>query len=301
MTSPVPEQLGLEGMPQQLFSCTPSRLSTWADCPRRYRLTYLERTANRGQAWAHTTVGAVVHLALARWWSEPVERRSAATARTALERAWPRHGEVPDGFADAQQSQRWRERVGGMVERYAASLDPTDEPVGVERTVTARTDRLALSGRIDRLDLRGDELVVVDYKTGRSVPDDEQVRGSLSLALYAVAAARTLRRRCTRVELHHLPSGRVVGVDHTSASLEQHVQRAEAIADEAVDATDRWAAGGDPDLLFPPVPGRGCAWCDHLRSCPAGRTASGPPRRPWDGLDDEPDVSRDPALPHEAA
>ena len=293
---PEPQQLGLAGMPQRLFACTPSRLTTWQDCPRRYRLTYLERPAvPRGQAWAHTTVGAAVHLALARWWDEPLARRTAATARSLLERAWPRHGAVPDGFADAGQSAQWRDRSADMVERYVAALDPADAPVAVERTVAARTGRLALSGRVDRLDQRGDDLVVVDYKTGRHVPDEDDAHGSLALALYAVAAARTLRRRCTRVELHHLPTGRTVGADHSAASLARQVGRAEALADEAEAATEALAAGGaQVDVLFPPVPSAGCAWCDHLRSCAGGRAAAGPPRRPWDGLAET-------AVPDEAA
>ena len=82
-----------------------------------------------------------------------------------------------------------------MVESYITTLDPADEPLGVERTVGTRTDRIAVSGRIDRLDERpsgeqGTELVVVDYKTGRHLLTTDSARGSLALAIYAVAAAR---------------------------------------------------------------------------------------------------------------
>lgn len=293
------EQLGLEGMPRALFPCTPSRLTTWLDCPRRYRLSYVERPAvPRGQAWAHTTVGAAVHLALARWWSEPLARRTPATARSLVERAWPRHGVAPDGFADERQSTVWRTRSADMAASYVATLDARDEPAGVERTVATRTDRLALSGRVDRLDRRGDELVVVDYKTGRTAPNSDDARGSLALALYALAAGRTLRRRCTRVELHHLPTGRVVAQEHDERSLSRHLARAEAVADEIVDASQAWLDGASPDAVFPPRPSRGCAWCDHLSVCAEGRLAAGPARRPWDGLPQEPEP---PAVPDEAA
>jgi putative RecB family exonuclease len=288
MTPDAPLQLGLEGMPRRLFACTPSRLQTWLDCPRRYRMTYVERPAtSRGQAWAHTTMGAAVHVALARWWSAPRDRRTPAGARTLLERAWPQHGQVPDGFADAGQSARWRQRAADMVERYAATLDPDDEPLGVERTVSTRTDGLLLSGRVDRIDLRDGELVVVDYKTGSRPPTSDDAGRSLALALYALAAARALRRRCRRVELHHLPTGRIAASEHTDASLTASLEQAEAAAGAAADATDALAAGGDADVLFPPRTSSGCAWCDHLRACPAGQGAAGPPRRPWDGLPDE--------------
>ena len=282
------EQLGLAGMPSRLFACTPSRLRTWQDCPRRYRLTYLDRPPPpRGQPWAHNTVGAAVHLALARWWSEPRRRRTPLVARGLLDAAWPAHRGGLDGFADQGQADRWRERAGEMVERCAAALDPDDEPAGVERTVAVRTGSLTVSGRVDRIDRRGDELVVVDYKTGRAGLTSQDARGSLALALYVLATRRTLRRHAERVELHHLPTGTVVAFDHTEASLARHLSRAEATAAEASTATGALEAGADADVLFPPRPGSRCGWCDVQRSCPAGR-AAGPLRRPWDGLGEAP-------------
>jgi RecB family exonuclease len=283
MTAGVTTQLGLEGMPTRLFSCTPSRLTTWLDCPRRYRMTYLDRPSpQKGPPWAHNTVGAVVHLALARWWSEPRERRTPLIARSLVDRAW-----TTDGFADDAQAERFRGVAGDMVERYVADLDPDDEPLGVERTVATRSASLAVSGRVDRIDRRGDELVVVDYKTGRHVLTTDDARGSLALALYALAAARTLRRSCTTVELHHLPTGRVARFDHTEQSLARHLSRAEAIGAEAVAAAEALRAGGDADELFPARPSRSCAWCDFARVCPVGLTAAGAPKRPWDGLPQE--------------
>ncbi|MFN2521975.1 MAG: RecB family exonuclease [Mycobacteriales bacterium] len=276
-------QLGLEGMPARLFSCTPSRLTTWLDCPRRYRMTYLDRPPpQKGPLWAHNTVGAVVHLALSRWWAEPLERRTVATARSLVVRAW-----TTEGFQNDAQADRFRGHAVDMVERYVATLDPADEPVGVERTVATRTGTLAVSGRVDRVDRRGDELVVVDYKTGRHVLTTDDARGSLALALYALACARTLRRSCTAVELHHLPTGTVARYDHTEDSLARHLSRAEAIGAEAVAAAEALAAGGDADTLFPARPSRSCAWCDFARSCPDGLAAAGALKRPWDGLAQE--------------
>lgn len=70
--------------------------------------------------FARTTPGAAVHVARAQWWAEPRARRTPAGARAPLE-------------------------------RYVATPDPDDEPVAVERTVHARTQGLALSGRVDRI------------------------------------------------------------------------------------------------------------------------------------------------------
>ncbi|MCW2707920.1 MAG: hypothetical protein JWM22_1762, partial [Frankiales bacterium] len=42
-------------------------------------------------------------------------------------------------------------------------VDAAHEPRGIERTVAFKTGSLAVSGRIDRVDERGEALVVVDY------------------------------------------------------------------------------------------------------------------------------------------
>jgi RecB family exonuclease len=324
------EQLGFEGMPRRLYSCTPTRLTTWLDCPRRYRMTYLDRPPPpKGPPWAHNSVGASVHNALAGWWRLPRAQRTVTAAGDLLERGW-----LTDGFADDAQLAAQRRRWRPLVESYVARLDPDSEPLGVERTVATRTDLIAVSGRIDRLDDRppaGPEgtkrngaapgsaapssagrlgaseaetdldeaeldeaeldddpggLVVVDYKTGRHVLTVDDARSSLPLALYALAAARVMRRPCYRVELHHLPTGRVLAWEHTAQSLARQLGRAEDIAGECARADERYRdpAGDRGDATFPPQPGPRCGWCDYRAHCPEGSAAAAG-RRPWDGLD----------------
>jgi RecB family exonuclease len=266
------EQLGLEGMPKRLFACTPSRLLTWLDCPRRYRFTYVDHPPPaKGPPWAHNSVGAVAHLALARWWELPLPRRTPEGARALVAEAWS-----AEGFEDAAQADRWRTHTAAMVSRYAEQLDPENEPRGIERTVGCTTGALAVSGRVDRVDQRGEELVVVDYKTGRSVLTQDDARGSLALALYVLGTRRTFRRACATVELHHLPTGAVLAWTHTAESLARHVRRAESIAAEITAASS-----------FPERPSAMCSWCDFVRVCPAGREASGGPNKPWAGLPPE--------------
>jgi RecB family exonuclease len=261
-------QLAFAAMPTRLFACTPSRLAAWQDCPQRYRFTSVDRPSPpKGPPWAHNSVGATVHAALAAWWALPLARRTTSAAGALVSEKW-----APLGFRDTGQAEQWRGRAREMVERYVAGVDPRDEPVGVERTVGMRTERLAFSGRVDRLDRRGDELVVVDYKTGRHVLSTDDTRGSMALALYALAASRTLRARCVRVELHHLPTGEVHAWEHSATALDRHLTRAHAVAAEIVAAE-----------AFPPQPGPHCGWCDFVSICAEGRAAAAP-KRPWDGL-----------------
>jgi RecB family exonuclease len=251
-------------------------------------MSYLDRPVPpKGPPWAHNSLGASVHNALAAWWRLPLARRTVEAAGALLDQGW-----ITEGYGSDAQSARYRDWARQLVEAYVAGLDPADEPIGVERTVATKTDVIAVSGRIDRLDARplpdgeGTELVVIDYKTGRHVLTVDDARSSLALALYAIAAARVLRRDCRRVELHHLPSGQVLAWEHTEQSLLRHLRRAEDVAAECAEADERMRAQlpqDNYDEVFPPRPSPACGWCDYLRHCAEGQAAA-ISRRPWDGL-----------------
>jgi RecB family exonuclease len=274
----VQEQLGFDfgSMPRKLVRVTPAKLATWADCPRRFRMTYLDRPSPpRGGPWAHSTLGAVVHNSLKSLFDLPVAKRTPDQAVALVHRQWK-----SDGFRDGEQADEYRRRASGWVRDYVTELDTAVDPVGIERWVSTPTSKIVAEGRVDRIDLRDGELVIVDYKTGRHALTTDDARGSQALALYALAARRTLRKPCHRVELHHLPTGSVAVWEHTDESLGRHVTRAEEAAEELSLATDTLAAGGDPEILFPPRTGRQCTWCDFRRSCPDGQQAA-PSIEPW--------------------
>jgi RecB family exonuclease len=274
----VPEQLTLGGMPEKLFVCTPSKLGAYEDCPRRYRYQYVDRPQPpKGPPWAHNSLGASVHTALKNWYGLAPEARDPAALARLLRATW-----VSEGYRDAEQEKAAFAVALRWLESYVGTLDVEDDPVGVERVVATRTPVLAFNGRVDRIDRRGDVLVIVDYKTGRAPLSTDDARGSQALALYAFAAARTMHRPCHRVELHHLPTGEVAAHEHTDESLRRHVTRAEDTARDITAAERRLAAGESPDTAFPTTPGARCGWCDFRRVCPAGGEA--PEREPWESV-----------------
>ncbi|ASR38949.1 recombinase RecB [Prauserella marina] len=271
--------------PKRLTKVTPARLATFDDCPRRYRMTYLDRPPpQRTGPWAHSTLGAVVHNALRALFDLPAGRRTPARAAALVGEQWN-----DSGFLDERQAARYRERAKQWVSDYVERSDVAVEPVGLERWVSApvSTDEgppsLIVEGRADRIDERGGELVIIDYKTGKREPDEYEARGSQALAMYAVAAARTLRRPCHRVELHHLPTGAVASAEHTEDSLRRQLTRAGETAAELQVATDTLTAHGNADELFPARTGRRCSWCDLRPSCAEGQQAA-PAARSWDLL-----------------
>lgn len=273
------EQPTLSGLPERLFAVSPAKLDTWRDCPRRYRWQYVERPGIAPRTFARTMMGNAAHLALRVWWAEQPPQHEDAIA--VIDRSWD-----SSLFRDVEQSERARERVRDWVRTYLDRHPERDDPTmtvrGVERTVSTTTEHLTISGRIDRIDQRADEIVVVDYKTGRSALSDDDARTSMTLAIYADAVRRSLRHECHRVELHHLPSGTVASHQHTPESLARHLGRADAIGLEIRDAL----RSEQPEQeRFPAAPGRLCGWCDFWTICAEGQAAT-TAQEPWVGVDD---------------
>src|SRR6188472_2065234 len=96
------QQLGLFSEPVRLFVCTPSKLSAFEDCPRRYRYSYVDRpTPQKGPPWAHNSLGASVHTVLKNWFALTPQRRAAGALATLLKATW-----VGEGYRDEEQQRR---------------------------------------------------------------------------------------------------------------------------------------------------------------------------------------------------
>jgi len=274
------EQTTFAGMPTPLYTGSPSKLLAWVDCPRRYRMQYLDRPRPQARPQrAHTSVGIATHNVLRDFWDLPVSQRTPAGVAELVRSSW-----IDVGFRDPEQSLAWRLRVRDLVTEYLRHSDRDNQPVGIERSVSLKTDEIAVTGRIDRLDDRDGELVVVDYKTGRQVPTDDDARTSLPLALYAVAVARMFRRPCLRVELHHVPSGTVASHVHTEESLARKVAEAESIASDLRRADADFKDVGIESTRFAPRTSPLCSWCDFRAHCPEGQQ-QGPEKSDWAGLE----------------
>ena len=90
-------------------------------------------------------------------------------------------------------------------------------------------------------------------RPSRAAPTDDDARTSLPLALYAIAAARMFRATCTRVELHHVPTGSVAVHTHTTESLERKLAEAESIAADLRRADADFAERGPESTRFAPA------------------------------------------------
>ena len=136
--------------------------------------------------------------------------------------------------------------------RYLDGVDPHEAAVGAERTVALRP-RDALSGGSTASTTREPPA------SGGRLQDG--ARGAHQRRRAGIAPAGALRHRrgthfratCTRVELHHVPTGSVAVHNHTAESLERKLAEAESIARDLRRADADFAERG-PVVAVPAAP-----------------------------------------------
>jgi putative RecB family exonuclease len=233
-----------------------SRLQRFAQCPRAYRLHYLDRLPPEPSP--ESQLGVVLHETLETVVRDHVRAGrhaplDAAAASAAYRRAWTDsalsdHGVFVEGL---ELVQRWLAREGTLDARDVLAVEHEfDIAIGTARLV----------GAFDRVDRIGaDAIRVRDYKSGRRPPSRQEVDESLQLAIYDLAA-RQLWPWARRVELglDLLRHDKVVTTERT---------------DEQRDATRQYVlatlARIEAESDFAPRLGTLCTHCDHRLHCPA--------------------------------
>ena len=252
-------------MPAPLYAASPSKLLAFLDCPRRYRLQYLDRPApEKRRQRAHTSLGIAVHNALRDWWDLP-ERTPAAGAGL-VDRAW-----IDVGFRDGEQSPRVARADAGRGHGLPRRRRP-GRPAGrhrAHRVVRQRRPAGERAGRPARRPRRRARRRRLQDLAGWRPPTTTPAP-RWPLGLYAAAVWKMFRRRTLRVELHHVPTGTVAAHEHTPESLTRKVEQARSIARDARRAELDFAERGESSESFPPRPGPAVRVVRPARALPRG-------------------------------
>ena len=190
------------------------------------------------------------------------------------------------GYRDDEQERAAFRRARAGSRRTSTTLEPGVEPLGVERMVAIKTSVLAFTAgwtgsTSDAAD--GPELVIVDYKTGRTGLDADDARGSQALALYAYAAERVFRRPCRGSSCTTCPPAPSRRTSTPTSRSARHLRRAEDTAARHHGGREGGRRGRRSGRRVPATPGPLCGWCDFRRHCPAGAAAPG--KEPWAAVD----------------
>jgi putative RecB family exonuclease len=160
-------------------------------------------------------------------------------------------------------ARQFRRDGATMLERYCRYLRP-GQALLAEHTFKVDFQGHRITGRIDRVDRRGNGIVVSDYKTSRRAAQYDETRASLQLAIYYLAATtdEELARHGPPISMQLVYPGAPLARDNVATRCQK--------PEEARVALERL-----PQLMegvlhedFRPSPEADCTWCKFKPLCP---------------------------------
>ena len=239
------------------------QVDDYSTCPLKYKYIHILRVPVLRD---HRVVyGAALHDAVQEY-NRRRARHQAVTAEDLIahfERSW-----VNEGFLSREHEDQRLEAGRDALRRFFAYQEASGTvPTFVEREFRFHVGATILRGRWDRVDVRGGEIVIIDFKSTdvRTQQDaDRRAKDSEQLAIYTLAYKEVFGRLPDRVELHFLGHQVLVGrARKTDAELhrtrEMILHAAEGIRSQRFIAT--------------PDPYRACPYCAFNQICPYTATA----------------------------
>ena len=244
-------------------SLSPSRLSDFQACPRRYQHASIERIA-QPSTYA-TAKGRFVHFIFERLFLETADQRSVARAREFIA---PAIAEIltddvrHDIGLDDAMLERMTAETNDIIDTYFTMEDPRDvASEGIELRLGVTVDETPLFGILDRLDRDANgELVIIDYKTGALPNRNYDSQTFANAELYAVLCQEKLGERPTKIRLLYVAHGEAIERNVTDVVIRA---RASA-ATSAWTKIKRYYDDGD----FPATPSSNtCRFCSYKDLC----------------------------------
>jgi RecB family exonuclease len=233
-----------------------SRVDTYRTCPLKFRFGYVDKLPSEPSP--HLSWGSSIHAALEAWWDSKLP--AAPPVKVLLQGLYD--GWEDTGFAGMERAAKleWYTHAQDVLRRHHERYAPTYVPaVATEEWFSLDLgDDIEVVGSIDHVARTpAGGIGIVDWKTNRKAKPAKYVKGSLQLAIYALAAQELWGQDPEWVALDFV----VPGVRVT-------VPRSEIDTDAAL-RTLREVAALIRDESFAPKPTKLCGWCDYRSLCPA--------------------------------
>jgi len=250
--------------PDEILTLSYFSVDDYRTCPLKYKFIQILRVPIREH---HTVIyGKALHDAVQAYLRQKMRGRRVTREELwgIFEQSW-----VSQGFLSREHEEQRLEAGRQTLGRFYDREEETGTiPTHVEKEFGFALDRDRVVGRWDRLDVRGEEVVIVDYKSSDVRQPKEatrRARESLQLSIYALAYRQMYGEIPTRVELHFLETG-LTGV----------ARKADAEIQETAEIIKEVAAGIRARDFTAKPSYMACGYCAFREICPSawGRGSS---------------------------
>ena len=286
------ESARIAGIGQPDRPISPSALETWATCPYRYFLSRILRIAappdDDADELAALDRGSMVHKILERF----IKESDGAAKEKLLELAEQEFDAAEKSGITGRyllwemEKETIRTGLSNFLEADARWLDGTPDKseaeVGFDYVTVDVADlgEVTFRGKIDRLDVIGDEVRVRDFKTGNSTTStNHYTRDTPSYNPYTIANGRALQLPVyVAAARREYPDNEITG-SFCFPLADKPIHGARKYDDGQQDdfhTALRNILGAARSGIFPATPdgegqGSNCNWCDFNNLCPTRR------------------------------
>ena len=225
-----------------------SRIDTYNQCPAKYFYSYITKEPRLFNAPA--ALGNVVHSVLENT-IEAGRHIDMAQLKDEYEKnisTWDPNGLISQDLIS----------VGSQIinEFYDQNYDKDFKVYAKELAFDFVIGSYRIIGFIDRVDIDGNNITIVDYKTGKWEVAQKDVATNLQLGIYALAMHNLFPEKEIYAELYYLRSGRRKG----------HTFTAEDIQSVKINLINSINTIIKDTNFLPTSNTRSCSYCDHAKS-----------------------------------
>lgn len=242
-----------------------SALDTFKQCPQKYKFQYIEKISAPKSKEA--IFGTLVHSAL-KYFHDPTPIISPTEED--LLAFWSQNW-TPENFSDPREEAAMFAQGVQILKNYYAKNAPekfniTALEAPFEIPVPLHNETHIIAGRIDRVDKLDDgNFELIDYKTSKSMPSQQNVDTNLQLATYHIGLTNRWpaikdENRPIKTSLYFLKHGEKLSSIKSNENLQFAKEHIIKMLEQIIKA--------QLDEKFPPQPGPLCSWCAYQKICP---------------------------------
>lgn len=232
-------------------------LETYIQCPQKFKFQAVDKIKTpKSKA---TVFGTIIHSALK-------FLHSPGAVIPPLDKVVGHYQSIwnSDVFSDTQEQEIYFEEGQNILKNYYNSNDLASlHIVDLETRFEVPFQDYTLTGIIDRIDKIGeDQYEIIDYKTSKSLPSQEDIDQNLQLSLYRLGIT------------HRWPNLKIDQVKLSLYFLKHGVKLSTSRTDDELEATKAKVANVISDIeskRFQPTPSKLCDYCGYKSICPIWR------------------------------
>lgn len=244
-----------------------SALETYKLCPQKYKFAVIDRIPARPNAAA--VFGTHIHAALKYMFSKDPLFPTLDEVLNWFRENWPPPEKME---VSAEEKEIYLGEGERMLKNFYAKNAPWNfSVVDLESRFEVliddpkRGETHVLAGRIDRIDKTEDGYEIIDYKTARRMPSQDEVDRDLQMSLYSLGLQKRwphLKPENITLSLYFLKHGEKLSTKRTP-------ELTEATGREALKTIGEIQKKINAGERFEPAPGAWCGFCPYKPICPA--------------------------------